>query len=183
MPERRCGGAAGGVVVAVSKAVPHNARTTPPPPALALRRAAPADIPRLARVWRASWGSANPAVQAVAPLAHWEARARAEFGPPCTTMLIERGQAVQAFMVLDQTLGHLHQLFVAPEAQGHGLGAALVQQICEHLCPRGWTLHVATGNQGARRFYARCGLVEEGTDRHPQTGRERVLCRWAPPVP
>ena len=43
-------------------------------------------------------------------------------------------------------------------------------------------LHVATANQRARKFYAACGLVEQTVDRHPQTGRERVLCRWSPPA-
>ena len=118
----------------------------------------------------------------MAPLSHWAARVDAEFGPPCsTTVLVEQGHTVRAFMVLDRAQGHLHQLFVAPGVQGQGLGAALVQEVCETLYPHGWTLHVATSNLRARRFYALCGLVEEVVDHHPGTGRERVLCRWVPP--
>jgi len=152
------------------------------PPALTLRPAAPQDFPQLAPLWRDAWASANPAVSALAPLSHWAARVDAEFGPPrSTTVLVDQSHIVRAFMVLDRAQGHLHQLFVAPGAQGQGLGAALVQQICERLCPQGWTLHVATANLRARRFYARCGLVEEVVDHHSDTGRERVLCRWVPP--
>ena len=152
------------------------------PPVLTLRPATPQDFPQLAPLWRDAWASANPAVSTVAPLSHWAARVDAEFGPPCsTTVLVDQGHTVRAFMVLDQAQGHLHQLFVAPGAQGQGLGAALVQQLCEQLCPQGWTLHVATTNVRARRFYARCGLVEAVVDHHPDTGRERVLCRWVPP--
>ena len=151
-------------------------------PAVALRPAVPADAPRLARLWRDAWSSANPSAPAVAPLPHWEDRVHAEFGPPCTALVAERGDGVLlAFMVLDLPGRHLFQLFVAPAAQGGGLGGAMVREICERLCPGGWTLHVATANQRARRFYAACGLVEQTVDRHPQTGRERVLCRWAPP--
>jgi len=152
------------------------------PPALTLRSATPQDLPQLAPLWRDAWASANPAVTTVAPLAHWAARVDAEFGPPCTTtVLVEQGHTVRAFMVLDRAQGHLHQLFVAPGVQGQGLGAAVVQEVCETLCPHGWTLHVATSNLRARRFYALCGLVEEVVDHHPGTGRERVLCRWVPP--
>jgi len=145
-----------------------------------LRGVTPHERPLLAQLWRAAWASANPAVSSVAPLAHWMARVDAEFGPPCTTVVLEQAGAVVAFMVLDLPRGHLQQLFVAPWAQGQGLGAVLVREICEKFCPQGWTLHVATANQRARRFYARCGLQEEAVDHHPDTGRERVLCRWVP---
>lgn len=151
-------------------------------PALALRPAGPADVLPLARLWRDAWSTANPSVLRVEPLAHWEQRVDAEFGPPCTALVVARSDgALQAFMVVDLACNHLHQLFVAPAAQSNGLGAAMVREVCECLCPGGWTLHVATTNQRARRFYAACGLVEDSVDRHPQTGRERVLCRWTPP--
>jgi putative acetyltransferase len=146
-----------------------------------LRTATPADAPRQARLWRDAWSSANRSAACVAPLPHWEERVQAEFGAPRTALLAERdGGEVVAFMVLDLARNHLEQLFVAPAAQSQGMGGALVREICLRW-PTGWTLHVATDNQRARRFYARCGLVEEGVDRNPHTGRERVLCRWMPP--
>ncbi|CAN7217721.1 GNAT family N-acetyltransferase [Acidovorax sp. LjRoot66] len=143
----------------------------------ALRPATGTDAPMLAALWRRAWASANPLVAEVAPLAHWLERVHAEFGPPCLTLVgVHDGTAV-AFMVLDMEAAHLHQLFVDPGAQGTGIGAALVAHVCE-LCPQGWSLHVASTNLRARRFYARYGLQEHGHDRHPITGRERVLCRW-----
>lgn len=152
-----------------------------PKPAVSLRLAAPSDTARLAQLWRAAWSSANPTAQSVAPLAHWEDRVGAEFGAPNTTLVCEQGKTtLQAFMVLDLHINHLLQLFVAPEAQSQGLGGALVREISRSHCPTGWTLHVATSNHRARAFYARCGLVEEAVSVHPQTGRERVLCRWRP---
>ncbi|MBV7543567.1 GNAT family N-acetyltransferase [Acidovorax sp. sic0104] len=110
-------------------------------PAVALRPAAPDDVLRLARLWRDAWSSANPSAPAVAPLPHWEARVRAEFGAPHTALLAERADGtLLAFMVLDLRRSHLEQLFVAPAAQGQGLGAAMVREICARLCPAGWTL-------------------------------------------
>ncbi len=144
---------------------------------LPLRPATEADAPALAALWRRAWASANPSVAEVAPLAHWLARVQAEFVLPCLAMLDERDGAIVAFLVLDVEGAHLHQLFVDPGLQGCGIGATLVAQVCR-LCPAGWSLHVASTNLRARRFYARCGLREQEHDRHPTTGRERVLCRW-----
>ena len=142
------------------------------------RQATSRDEFALARLWRRAWSSANPAVRVVAPLTHWQERVRAEFGPPCVTLILERDQSLLGFMVLDPARNYLHQLFVAPQVQSQGLGGALVLEICLSHFPDGWTLHVATSNQRARQFYARCGLVEEEVDLNPQTGRERMLCRW-----
>ena len=150
-------------------------------PPVVLRCAVPADAPRLAALWRDAWHSANPSAPMVAPMSHWLGRVCAKFFQPCTALLAERGQGdLQAFMVLDLSRRHLAQLFVSPASQRRGLGGAMVREICERLCPTGWTLHVATANLGARRFYAACGLHEGEVDLHPQTGRERVLCRWVP---
>jgi len=145
-----------------------------------IRPATDADDPAdLARVWRRAWCSANPSVRPVAPPGHWEARVRAELGPPCVVLVRAVGPQVTAFLVLDVGRAHLHQLFVDPGCQGRGVGAELLREVIR-LCPGGWTLHVAMGNHGARRFYARHGLVEGPVDTHPATGRERVLCRWTP---
>jgi putative acetyltransferase len=146
-----------------------------------MRPATEADCASLARVWRRAWCSANPSVQQVAPPAHWEARVRAEFAPPCMTLVHAAEPEATAFLVLDVARAYLHQLFVDPDCQGQGVGAELLQQV-NRLCPGGWTLHVATGNHRARRFYARQGLVEGLVDTHPATGRDRVLCRWSPPA-
>ncbi len=143
----------------------------------ALRPATGTDAPMLAALWRRAWASANPLVAEVAPLAHWLERVHAEFCPPCLTLVGVHDGTATAFMVLDVEAAHLHQLFVDPGAQGTGIGAALVAHVCA-LCQQGWSLHVASTNLRARRFYARYGLQEHGHDRHPITGRERVLCRW-----
>jgi putative acetyltransferase len=158
--------------------MPRNLDTTTLP--AGMRWATDADTAALARVWRRAWSSANPGVESVAPPGHWEARVRTEFGPPCGVLLYAVGPEITAFLVLDVARAHLHQLFVDPDCQGQGVGAALLHQV-KRLCPGGWTLHVATTNHGARRFYARHGLLEGTVDTHPDTGRERVLCRWLPP--
>lgn len=145
-----------------------------------LRIARDTDYETIADIWRSAWASANPDAARLEPPAHWRKRVRTEFAPPLLTLVHETADGViQAFMVLDTSDAYLHQLFVHPGAQRHGLGAELLTQVCT-LCPNGWTLHVANSNRGARQFYARFGLVEGLIDRNPSTGRERVRYIWQP---
>lgn len=133
----------------------------------------------LAALWRRAWASANPGVVALAPSAHWLARVRDEFGPPCEVLVIDGERGIAAFMVLDVAAACVVQLFTEPSLQGRGLGSALLDEACRRL-PAGWMLHVATGNRRAQALYERRGLLRGATDRNPVTGRERVAWHWAP---
>ncbi|WP_433417813.1 GNAT family N-acetyltransferase [Microtetraspora malaysiensis] len=55
----------------------------------------------------------------------------------------------------DQWLDHL---YVTPDAQGHGLGSALLNH-AKKVRPGLLELHVFQQNTGARRFYQRHGFV------------------------
>lgn len=68
----------------------------------------------------------------------------------------ERHGRIAGFAALDgQWLEHL---YVAPDAQGHGLGAALLSQ-AKKARPHLLDLHVFQRNTGARRFYERYGFT------------------------
>jgi len=61
--------------------------------------------------------------------------------------------------------GYLVSLWVAPEARGRGIGAALVDAVIDWARGRGFTrlvLDVADGNEPARRLYQRMGFVPNG---------------------
>lgn len=76
--------------------------------------------------------------------------------------LAERSGTPVGFLVVDD--GWLDSLYVAPEAAGQGVGTALLD-VAKGLHPGGFCLWVFESNEGARRFYARHGLVElEHTD-------------------
>lgn len=56
------------------------------------------------------------------------------------------------------TRRHLENLFVAPAAQGRGVGRALLREVEQRLAgPGGVTLHCLQVNPDARRFYERHG--------------------------
>lgn len=73
----------------------------------------------------------------------------------------------------------LDDLFLAPAATGRGVGAALLDVVKAER-PDGFCLWVFESNAGARRFYARHGLVElETTDGHAnEEGAPDVRLAW-----
>ena len=147
-----------------------------------LRFALEVDSPTIAAIWRDAWASANPHVDHLAPLEHWQARVLAEFAAPNQTFVYEaESREVLAFMVLNAGDAYLHQIFVHPQWQRSGIGSCLLEHLCA-LCPTGWSLHVATTNSRAIYFYTRHGLVQGPVSRNPVTGRERLLYSWRPPL-
>ena len=60
----------------------------------------------------------------------------------------------------DPTAGHVYSLYVHPVAQGHRIGARLLDEAVTSLATAGLqqaTLWVFEANASARAFYARCG--------------------------
>lgn len=133
------------------------------PPGLRLRPATPADLPVVAEVHLAARAAAVPAIP---PGVHTDDEARAWVATWDLT-------AYDVWLALhgDEVVGYaratptwLDDLYVLPAAQGHGVGAALLELVkARH--PDGFGLWVFESNGAARRFYARHGLVElERTD-------------------
>lgn len=73
--------------------------------------------------------------------------------------------------------GVLDQLFVAPAAQGRGIGAALLDQAKLEL-REGFTLRTPTTNMAAQRFYERHGLRFLKDAAHPVTGAPVRYFEW-----
>ncbi|MEU9830835.1 GNAT family N-acetyltransferase [Streptosporangium sp. NPDC048047] len=86
---------------------------------------------------------------------------------------------VAAFAALGD--GWLEHLYVAPEAQGRGFGAALLA-LAKERRPDGLDLHVFQENAGARRFYERHGftLVELGDGGGNEENLPDARYRWRP---
>ncbi|WP_310724069.1 GNAT family N-acetyltransferase [Streptomyces sp. N2A] len=76
--------------------------------------------------------------------------------------------------------GEIGGLFVAPEAQGRGVG----RQLVEHAAARygALTLEVFEGNARARRFYAHLGFTERGRRVDEETGHPLLVLDRAAPL-
>jgi GNAT superfamily N-acetyltransferase len=97
----------------------------------------------------------------------------------------EDGRLVGLAAVGKSTLGHL---YVHPDAQGRGIGSALLAKVKE-LRPRGFTLWTFPANERACAFYERRGLraVQFGEGSGNEEGLPDVQYEWSPaevgPVP
>ncbi|MBN9887554.1 GNAT family N-acetyltransferase [Salipiger abyssi] len=104
--------------------------------------------------------------------------------------MIERGWVTVAEVPGSAPLGFLardgayvHALFVAPEAQGAGIGRALI----EHAKARSPRLDLWTfaANEGAQRFYERAGfaVIERGDGSRNDEGLPDIRYQWQAKAP
>jgi GNAT superfamily N-acetyltransferase len=100
----------------------------------------------------------------------------------CDVFLVRREGTPVAFLALKGDL--VADLYVRPDAQGGGLGSALLE-FAKSRRPSGLRLWVFQRNHGARAFYARHGFAEvrftdgSGNEEHEPD----VLLAWPEPSP
>lgn len=151
------------------------------------------DAAPIARLGRASWWATYPPLLGPArtraivetryrpeTVGGWIAEARRR--PEHELLVAEDLGRVAGFLHLLPTRGwaaYVQRCYVHPDAWGSGIGTALVRELEARLAPgTEWRLDVHAGNARARRFYARCGMVEAGRKPAPF---EVVMSRRVPP--
>lgn len=136
----------------------------------------PDDEPFLARLYAstrpdlAGNGSADPALLAslMAMQQRLQARDYRQRWPRAETLLLSRGGAPQARIVVDTDAQRIRLIDIAvlPEARGGGLGSALLRLLQQWAALQGLPLDLAVhhGNERARRLYLALGfgLVQHG---------------------
>jgi chorismate mutase/GNAT superfamily N-acetyltransferase len=131
---------------------------------LELRRAEPDDVPAIADLYSEARVAAVPMMP---PALHTNEEDRAWFAtqlakPTHEAWVAERAGELVGYAMVDPVW--LDHLFIRADATGQGVGGVLLDLV-KSLRPGGFALWVFESNLGARRFYARHGLVElERTD-------------------
>lgn len=133
-----------------------------------IRSAVEADVDRLAAIWHQGWHDAHshlfPQLACERTLPKLEERLRAALGTVSVADAV--GQPVGFCMVKGD---ELYQLYVAPDARGTGVAAALVADAESRISDGGaevaW-LACAIGNDRAARFYEKCGWRRVDTVRY-----------------
>lgn len=142
----------------------------------AIRSAEPTDssaLTRVAREAKASWG--YPADW----LREWEETL--SFPPDYilrhTVLMAELEGRVVGVGALEETPNGLEvgHLWVLPEAQGHGVGRALLERMVELARERGARSLRIESDPNARAFYERFGAVLVGESAAPVGGTARML--------
>jgi GNAT superfamily N-acetyltransferase len=145
--------------------------------AIAIRRYRDQDRAATARLWLASWQSTGLPVARLATEAGNSQRIADELAAGWAAYLAWDEDRLVGFLALKPDTGWLDQLFVLPEAQGSGIGRALLDFAKERL-PNGLWLRTAADNLRACRFYERNGLRPTETQIHPALGHPTVIYRW-----
>jgi ribosomal protein S18 acetylase RimI-like enzyme len=147
-----------------------------------VRPATPADAPRVAEIWRSGWGDGHighvPQELVDARTDESFATRAAERVGDTTVAVI--GDAIAGFtMVVGD---EVEQVYVSPDHRGSGVADALLSEAERQIRANGhdaaW-LAVVAGNARARRFYERCGWVDEGEfvyEASDRTGPIAVPC-------
>ena len=146
-----------------------------------IRRYRDEDRGATALLWMASWRSTGLAVAlepAEAELyAHSYQRIARELAAGWVVHLAWDDSRLVGFLALKPQAGCLDQIFVLPEAQGTGVGRALLDFAKDRL-PNGMWLHTAVDNTRACRFYERAGFTRGEIETHPVLGHLTVIYRW-----
>lgn len=120
------------------------------------------------------------------PMTWWRDRMASTWSDPKRLALVaERdgdpvGSVLGVIDAFDRTLAHLYALWVDPKARREGVGAALVDAICDWARERGATvieLSVTVGNVGATRLYERAGFEDTGEREPLRAGSELRLMK------
>ena len=156
---------------------------------LLIRLAAPEEADAVADLHSRSRAAVVPAMP---PTIHTSEETRAwmrgRVGSTHDVWVAERSGSLVGYAALSHSPDGdewLDDLYVAPEATGQGIGSALLG-LAKSVRSEGFALWVFASNHGARRFYARHGLVElertDGSDNEERAPDVRMAWPGADPI-
>ncbi|MFB9237875.1 GNAT family N-acetyltransferase [Plantactinospora siamensis] len=141
-----------------------------------IRRAGPDDIESIIAVGRRTWpttyGFAGPGYITHGLETWWSAEAIRRSLANTTVLVAEDDGAVVGTGNID-VRGEcpvIWKLYVVPEAQGAGIGSALIRELFDHAGGRPVRLEYIDGNTSAASFYAAHGFVEIRREANERAG-------------
>jgi ribosomal protein S18 acetylase RimI-like enzyme len=138
-----------------------------------LRTAVAADAPAIAEIWYHGWrdghlGHVPDALLQVRTRESFSERASERVGD--TSVAVSRGEVAGFVMVVGD---EVEQVYVSADHRGSGVASTLLAEAERLVVAKGHSLAwlaVAPGNARARRFYERCGWVDEGGFEYQASG-------------
>ena len=141
-----------------------------------IRRSRPGDVESVVRIFHESRAEAMPWL----PVLHTYEEDLAWFSALLAgeAWVFEEGGVSLGYAAMRD--GELHDLYVAPEAQGRGVGSALFAHV-QRAHPGGFRFWVFRDNARARAFYdARGAVVVGSSDGDNEERLPDVQYEWAP---
>ncbi|WP_143133934.1 GNAT family N-acetyltransferase [Actinoplanes philippinensis] len=133
---------------------------------MTIREAGPDDIEAIIsvgqRTWPATYGFAGPEYIATGLQTWWSTEAIRRSLENTTVLVAEQDGAVTGTGNIDLRgeTPIIWKLYVVPEAQGTGVGSALISELLSYAGGRPVRLEFTAGNTPAAAFYAARGFVE-----------------------
>lgn len=137
----------------------------------------PSRLHATAALWLASWRSTGVTLAVEITYDDLAARIPVEIADQWSAFLAWEGDVLAGLLALKPATSCLDQLFVLPDAQGRGIGAALLDRAKGEM-PDGMWLRTQAANIRARRFYERHGLRHTESTTDPRLGHQVVIYRW-----
>jgi GNAT superfamily N-acetyltransferase len=136
----------------------------------------PGDELALADLWFESWSSIG-LEQPVVTRGELIERVPRDLANRWEVTVAEESGRLLGFLALAASEQRLDQLFIAPDAQGHGIGGALFD-IAKVRLPDGFWLATQLANDRARSFYERQGMTMDRME--PSPSGDRVYYKFDP---
>ena len=144
---------------------------------VAIRRYRDEDREAVAKLWLDSWRSTRlPVASHVTNTGNLD-RIDGELAAGWEVHLAWDEDRLVGFLALKPGDACLDQLFISPEAQGSGVGRALLD-LAKRRLPEGFWLRTSADNHRARRFYERNGMRRGEMQPHPSLCHLTVIYRW-----
>ena len=142
-----------------------------------LRPATSGDHNAIAEIWHSSASLPGVGPPSMPTFEDLQRRVGEEIVVGWKVTVAEQNGTIVGFAAIKLNDAILDQLFVRPGLIGGGLGRALFKD-CQEQMPDGFTLHTASSNENARRFYEKAGMkvLRQGT--HPRTGHPVTYYVW-----
>lgn len=134
-----------------------------------LRPAAPTDLDAVARIWLEGWLSTGIMLASTPTYAGLRPRIADEIAGGWAVTVAEIDGRVAGFVAINPEARQLEQLFVDPDCQSSGVGAALFAH-AHAAMPGGFGLWTHIDNVRAAAFYRRSGMNLVGPGTHPRDG-------------
>jgi ribosomal protein S18 acetylase RimI-like enzyme len=144
---------------------------------MTLRAADESDFDIVAEIWHESASLPGVGPPVMPTLTELRTRVDRELVAGWEVTVATSGEAIVGFAALKPQLAVLDQLFVKPSFHGGGVGKALLEHAMVKMT-NGFTLHTASANHRARRFYEAAGLTLVRDGSHPNTGHPVTFYEW-----
>ena len=148
---------------------------------LTIRPYRPEDLDPVVDLWYDTWHAVFPDLRHHEPKEAWRRRFETEIAAEERVYVAEVGGRIAGFLAVKERgggQGYLHEIFVAPDLQGQGIGSALMQ-LAKELSPAGLRLHTLQRNNQAAAFYERHGFTVASTG-VGRVGLPNAQYAWTP---